>query len=272
MATEKDLELLDDYLSNRLGDTDKQAFEQKLNADPDLKQELEFQQNLVEGVRHKRVTELKAMLNNIPVTTLPGSQSVMLTKVVVSLLFMGVAGAGLYFYLGDESAVDSPLPDHAQVDQVEEPEHLLHESTEPVTPETEDVSDRIATETKTPARKSPVPAKERLDAATQRERDLVKVVSKTFVTSSTEVVTANGNDEFKFHYAFKNKKLMLYGSFEPNQYQILEFITADEHIFFLNYKSSYYLLDRHNDTPTLLTPIKDGQLLKRLREFRSVQD
>jgi hypothetical protein len=270
MATEKDLELLDDYLSNRLGDTDKQAFEQKLEADPDLRQELEFQQNLVEGVRYKRTAELKAMLNNVPVATLPGNQAVTLTKVVVSLLFMGVAGAGLYFYLSDEPATDSPSADQLQVDQLKEPDQLLPHTPEPVASEPEVESDRIAKES-TPARKSP-PAKERLDATAQRERDLVKVVSKTFVTSSTEVVTASGNDEFKFHYAFKNRKLMLYGTFEPNQYQILEFITVDEHIFFLNYKASYYLLDRNNDTPTPLAPIKDGQLLKRLREFRSIQD
>jgi hypothetical protein len=40
MASEKDFELLDQYVGNRLSTADKAAFEQKLAADADLKNEL----------------------------------------------------------------------------------------------------------------------------------------------------------------------------------------------------------------------------------------
>lgn len=271
MATEKDLELLDDYLSNRLEGTDKQAFEQKLEADPNLRQEFEFQQNLVEGVRNKRAAELKAMLNNIPVTSVQVSQSAVLTKAVLVLLTAGLVGTGLYFYLVDEPVEEVPVTEQIQPEQSDQ---RLTDSAAQVEPDPkpEPEPERTVSESTTPAPKAPAAVKEKLDATTQRERDLVKVVSKTFVTSSTEVLTNSGNNTFNFHYAFKNKKLVLYGTFEPNQYQILEFITADEHIYFLNYKSSYYLLDASSDTPTPLVPVKDGQLLKRLREFRTIQD
>ncbi len=271
MATEKDLELLDDYLSNRLEGTDKQAFEQKLEADPNLRQEFEFQQNLVEGVRNKRAAELKAMLNNIPVASVQVSQSAVLTKVVLVLLTVGVVGTGLYFYLVDEPVEEVPLSEQTQPEQNDQP---LTETPQQVERDSksEPEPERIVSESTTQAPKTPATVREKLDATAQRERDLVKVVSKTFVTSSTEVLTTAGNDAFNFHYAFKNKKLVLYGTFEPNQYQILEFITADEHIYFLNYKSSYYLLDALSNTPTPLVPVKDGQLLKRLREFRTLQD
>ena len=62
--TEQQLEMMDDYLSNRLRADDKTAFEQQVQADPQLAQELSIQQNLVDGIRKARAVELKSMLKN----------------------------------------------------------------------------------------------------------------------------------------------------------------------------------------------------------------
>ena len=78
--TERELDMMDDYLSNRLSAEDKSAFEQQVQADPRLAQELGIQKGLVEGLKQARVGELKSMLNNIPVSPVSGGSSP-LTKV-----------------------------------------------------------------------------------------------------------------------------------------------------------------------------------------------
>jgi len=274
MATEKDLALLDDYLSNRLSETERVEFENKLEADPDLQKEYTFQQSLLEGIRNARRMELKSMLNKIPVPPVTMSAGEMAAKIIASLLVAGTISGGMYYLLtrdeqpekSTSNNVEELMSDNAQSIQSDKDSASAELTPILEEPEIEDIP-------VTPAIKSDksvtAPSKESLDATSVRERELIKVVSSTFVTSSTEVITDKTHENYHFHYAFSNKKLVLYGFFEQNQYQILEFITAKEHVFFLNYKSNYYLLDDKNTSPTPLVPIKDPQLLKQLKEFRA---
>ncbi len=71
--------------------------------------------------------------------------------------------------------------------------------------------------------------------------------------------------KYSFHYVFKDGKLILYGAFEKNLYEILEFIGGENHTVVLFYKSNYYLLDLEKTHPTKLTPIHDQKLLKMLK-------
>lgn len=271
MALEKDFELVDDYLSNRMDQGERAEFEKKIEADPELKQEFQFQQNMVEAIRAKRVAELKSMLNNVPVSSLqPGTSAV--TKIVASILITGVVATGAYFFLAQDE-----VSEEAPIENTESPNTP---ATDPAsdTPAASPIKTEESSTENTPTKPSSTPENQpksndlssKKDKITlKREHDLIGVISKTFITSSTEVVTESGLTNYSFHYAFKDKKLVLYGSFEINQYQILEFITADEHIFFLNYKSKYYLLDDRMNTPTPLQPISDPGLQKKLREFRT---
>jgi hypothetical protein len=61
---------------------------------------------------------------------------------------------------------------------------------------------------------------------------------------------------------------VLYGSFEKNLYEILEFISEDDKTVVLYYKTNYYLLDVAKSVPTVLTPIRNRELLRKLKEHR----
>src|SRR5688500_5883667 len=106
MAVERDFELLDDYLSNRLSADEKSAFEKKIEADPDLKQELKIQQDFVEGIRNARITELKSMLNNIPVAPANGGQTSMLIKAGSWAVITGLVITGAYFYFSKNDSTE----------------------------------------------------------------------------------------------------------------------------------------------------------------------
>jgi hypothetical protein len=106
------------------------------------------------------------------------------------------------------------------------------------------------------------------DPVLQHEREQLAILEEAFVTSSIEVETEANNRKYNFHYLFRNGKLILYGSFEENLYEILEFIAKEKRTVFLYYKSNYYLLDVKKDTPTELVAIRDPKLIQKLKEHR----
>ena len=83
------------------------------------------------------------------------------------------------------------------------------------------------------------------------------------------VETDTEHKKYTFHYVFQDGKLILYGAFEKHLYEILEFISDDKRTVVLFYKENYYLLDINKSTPTVLTPIRDRRLLKKLSEYGS---
>lgn len=298
MALERDLELLDRYIANGLKGEEKAAFEQQLNADPELSREYTLQQSIAEGIRQTRRVQLKAMLNAIPVPAATGGEAV-LAKTLAGLLVAGAIGAGVYLYL-------KPSNDSAATAQQESPAT----ETQPesvVTPDTAPATETPATplaaqhETVTaPAPTEQAPAANK----TARPKDTAATVpqesamAKPNVTvfdpseeggntaphedgslrdsstepknakSKIEVRTDNNNKKYTFHYQFKEGKLFLYGSFEKNLYEIMEFFSDNKRTVFLFYKESYYLLNEESEKIRPLTPINDPVLLKKLTDYR----
>lgn len=294
MAVERDFELLDDYLSNRMSGEEKSAFEQKLASDSELKQEVKFQQELVEGLRKARVTELKSVLNNVPIAPVAGGETSLLVKAGAWVAITGLVATGLYFYFSDDqSTAESKTIVAEEPAAVEQPEpeasNVEPKTSEPLEP-TEEPGVKEELKAEKPTVKKPVekpepaesrkpgvavydPSQEEVDPIVEKyEREQLEIISKAFVTSSIEVETDNTNKKYAFHYVFKDGKLVLYGGFEKHLYEILEFISDDKRTVVLFYKANYYLLDIHKSTPTLLTPIRDKALLKKLQEYRGKQE
>lgn len=283
--TEQQLEMMDDYLSNRLSANDKAAFEQQVQADPKLAQEFSMQKNLVEGLRKARAIELKNILNNIPVSPINGGSS-MLMKVGTWAVVAGLVVSGIYFY----STKDEPATSNESRTISEQGSEVKPEVIEDV-PETEPESQSTSIEKESSpiveeqVKKSKpqpqktesapvkpdvfVPSEEEADEKTQQyEREQMENIKKAFVTSSIEVEMDTMSKKYNFHYVFNNSKLILYGSFEKNLYEILEFIGDEKRTVILFYKSNYYLLDIEKTQPTKLSPIRDKKLLKMLQAHR----
>lgn len=283
MAVEKDFELLDDYLSNRLNGEERSAFDKKLEADAELKQELNIQQDFVEGIRKARTAELKSMLNNIPITSVQGGQTSFMLKAGSWVVIAGLVITGVYFYFSENDSTE-PVKEPATTEQPEvkatPPSELVPKPAEVTKPKEEPAKETekadkktetnpISSPTKKPELKVYDPSKEVSDESVEKyEQEQLEIISKAFVTSSIEVETENTHRKYTFHYVFRDGKLVLYGAFEKHLYEILEFISDDKRTVVLFYKSNYYLLDINKSTPTVLSPIKDRKLLKKLSEYR----
>jgi hypothetical protein len=61
---------------------------------------------------------------------------------------------------------------------------------------------------------------------------------------------------------------MLYGSFDKGLYEVIE-VNGNAHSMFLYYKDVYYQLNERSKRITPLAPIKDTELVSKLKQFRS---
>lgn len=83
-------EQIEAYLLNKLDTEDKIAFRQLIEKDPILKNELQFQEEIIEAIRLNRKLELKARLNAIQVNQSPLSQLPRITWIGTATLAVGL--------------------------------------------------------------------------------------------------------------------------------------------------------------------------------------
>lgn len=274
-------ELIDDYLTNRLGEQERVQFEQQMESDAVLKADVEFQKQILEGVKKARAAQLKAMLNNVPVG---GGWSGGLTagKIAATLVTVGIVGTTLYFYMKPEKATlptqvpaltkpVAPEDSSSRTDVVSVPAEqptTAEEHAPPTKPKEGLAANSKPTEKATQPRIEVTdPSDELVDNSTRKETKAE--VEKSAVTTSKIAVEINdGNKKYNFHYQFSDGKLMLYGAFDKSLYEILE-INGDRRTVFLVYKENYYLLDEKQTGIIELKPISDPLLLRKLKEYHS---
>lgn len=302
MTDERDFELLDDYLTNRLNDQDRSAFEQKLQSDPVLQNELTLQKRLVKGIRDARVAELKSMFNNIPVSA-TGPEKTLATKIAIGTALSFIIATAAYWYFNqDERQItqSDALPQEHNIDKgnvIENPQVETDTGISAVKPILQKDKNQTSagtehskpSEAKKPAPlsapqgkinqsgsdvKEPVldvfdPAKEEgQNEATIKKENQAGLPPKT---SSLVVETDTENRRYTFHYQFKDGKVFLYGPFQKNLYEIMEFFSDDKRTVFLFYKDNFYKLEERNNGVRPLTTISDPALIKKLKEYRNTK-
>ena len=281
MAVEKEIELLDDFLANRMNAEEKAAFEKRLESDPELSREYTHQQKLIEGIRQARIAELKNMLSN---TTVPPVQPgrMVLTKIASWVVVAALIGTGLYFFLKPEQETKSSsgtATEEAPERTASEPIHAEGKTSEqPVeTHEIQVNKDKEEVKSVTPKQTVKQPESPSLNvfdptedssATSIKDEPVITTPEKARDKSSIIVENITGSKNYNFHYQFEGGKLLLYGSFEKNLYEILEFFSDNKRTLFLYYKENYYLLSEESDRVQPLTPIHDTQLLKKLKASR----
>jgi hypothetical protein len=277
-------ELIDDYLTNRLGDAEKVAFEKQLASDPSLKADAELQKQILEGVKKARAAELKFMLQKVPVG---GSTSFNFPMLRMAA---GVVGAGLliaalsfYFKNGKEVPnMSTSIEDSINKADPKDFEPLEEPTVAPIQPS--ENKEKKATETidkkQDPSKKETArsteqtkPKIEAIDPSNEvidntEKSTVAKETSKSAITASHIAVDVDSaNKKYSFHYQFSKGKLMLYGLFDKALYEILE-INGENHSVFMFYKDNYYLLNEKQYVVTLLEPIKDKALIAKLSEYK----
>lgn len=289
MADQQDLELLDDYLANRIHGAARSDFEQKLQADPDLQSEYALQATLVQGIRQARAAELKSMLNNVPVPS-GGAARAFSSKAVLGTVTILIAAATWWFL--SEKEMKKP-PQKARIEQkttkeqpvntppapeVKKPK-LEEKRVEKPAIETDKNQTSAGTEHSKPSlakkpdpvlepveknRSTPSPAAPKNNPAGERETKELRAIDPALAVN---VDASNGR--YSFHYRFADGNLSLYGPFETQPYRLIG--TAEGKTVYLYYEGRYYTLKETDGEILPLTPLKDPDLLKTLDTYRTGQ-
>ena len=272
MADERDFELLDDYLTNRLSEQDRSAFEQRLQSDPDLQQEYALQKRVIQGIKDARVAQLKSMLNQVPVPSAAGNAiaSKVLFGTVVAIV---IAAAALWFYRHEPSGPKQPqrqsdqkstTPDQEPANTGKLPEK---ESLPPITQDAQvQESDRNQTSagtehSKPSLAKRPDPVSGPAGNTTDRDEKAADAVAS--------VVIIDTNAGYTYHYGFNNGKLTLYGPFEEGSYEIVTVETGAKSVVSLYHQEKYHVLDETAGEIRSLKPVTNSDLLGKLEKQRT---
>lgn len=278
----ENFELIDQYLSGKLEGIEKEAFEQKLSSDPAFKSEVTLQSQIVSGIKSARASELKAMLNKVPVAATPFFESSVL-KIAATILGGGALVAALYFYNSNNineigpkmsTSLEDSVQGKALIDSGarEDNQSVITNDVAPL-PEknTTDIA-KPKEQLKTEQKVADKPKIEVIDPSEDvTSQEVARMESNTATPSISvariEIETIQNDKKHSFHYQFEKGKLVLYGAFDKGLYEVIE-INSETRSLFLYYKSNYHLLDQHQENITPLEAISDATLIRKLNQFR----
>lgn len=299
-------EKINAYFDNELNAGEKQQLENRLREDMELKREFDFQKEIIDGIREARHMQLKAMLDRVPVGGAGGATfgtgKVLGVIGIAAVIGFGI----YYFYPDNEAPLsenETPkeitMQDNGivQEDPADELNALPQENnnasevpavtegddvngneaddqnspatTEQSTPQTSDADGQEADQPREEIKNPPVAPTFENPASND---DVVKTpenipAGKAVVASSSlEVSVQKDNRKYDFHYQIVNDKLTLYGDFDKELYEILEFNGKDGRSLFLSYQGAFYPLTRDGDKVQPLTEVTNPALLKTLKE------
>jgi len=232
------------------------------------------------------------MLNNVPMSSIPQEGPSAVAKVATWVVVAGLVTTGIYFYFRGEEAVKSQpetitqtesAPDN--IEAVDPGPSAIGKTEVPAGKESDQVttaaeavkpSDSETSEQGVPSSDdnsiSPA-ARDVFDPSEEgKSGDPVTIIEGASPSTSAGpsiAVKIDAGTKFDFHYQFKEDKLFLYGVFEKNLYEIMEFFSNNKRTMFLYYKENYYLLNEEDEKVKSLNPIADQALLKKLKDYRS---
>jgi hypothetical protein len=124
-------ENIERFLGNSMSKAEEKRFLQKVDADPDLKDQLNFQRDIVNGIQQYRKMELKGRLANIPITGPAGFlQTVASIKTAgVAVVGSGLIMTGVYLYQNQQNTSDTIISEEMVVgENAREPIAVLEDA------------------------------------------------------------------------------------------------------------------------------------------------
>src|SRR3954467_12174974 len=105
----ENFELIEKYAAGQLHGPEKDAFELQLQSDASLQGDVALQKQIIEGIKNARITELKTMLSQVPVTGLMHS-GISAVKVITGAVTAGAIITGtIFFFKPSQKETSTPV-------------------------------------------------------------------------------------------------------------------------------------------------------------------
>ncbi len=282
------LEQVGAYLDGELIGDELTLFESELNSNQSLSSEVELQKELIEGIKAARKAELIARLENIPISSGAVSTGV-LTKFIAGALILGGIGFGTYQFIKPEpqetivekslnpvKEIEEKIQDPIPSGKVEEKTETKSDDTTPNQSKVEEENEQVVIKDETefiPEIIVPVvpDPSEVIDNVIEEDLEIPKAEIGTpdISENSTMEVEIVKHRRFTFHYQVKGGKLILYGKFNEEPYQIIEINVNKEKQWYLYFKENYYSIDKDMSDITPLVPLTNESLVEELEKRKN---
>ncbi|MCS6824768.1 MAG: hypothetical protein NZ529_10765 [Cytophagaceae bacterium] len=286
---EHNYELIDQYLSGNMSVSEAREFEWQISQDPLLKNEVDFQRDIINSIREYRKAQLKSRLNNIKVGN--GYLSGTASKIAASIVAGTVITASIWYIVNINNTTskeqESQIIKTEQI-QAEQQKNTTTQTLSSEIVDTETNHTQVAnSQNKKVKNKQPIldenASKENATAintpegihSNSEDRELQlgdsqlpqsSIGNESINKLHIDEVKIDASNKKDFSYKYSDNKLYLYGDFESKTYSIVEYVPANKvKQFYLNFEGKYYELKPNQYKPVKLRAITDSSTIAALQ-------
>lgn len=277
----KNFEKVEAYFNNELNDSEKSDFLSEVESNTELKSEYDFQNEVINGIKEARKVELKAMLDKVPIASIPAATSG-LYKILIGGAASLIIGTSLWYYfnsasevnMASETKVEEFSPIVEERDQFTETKQSVakldvekssKEETRPSSVKNKNTKNSNINKPNVPTAQDDF-----VDNSLQDENlEIPSDISKVNINLASKVnVEIKVKKKYSFHYQYTQGNLILYGNFEDDLFEVLELNKEDQVEVYLYYESNYYYIKDKSGLITPLEAVANKNLKNKLERLR----
>ena len=297
-------EAIAQYLTRRMSEVERSAFEQKISESPQLAQKIEFEKQIAQGIKNYKKGILKSRLDQLELGPSIVETTSITTKTILAGITVIVIGGLSYFMLTpgeilvienqetiigtDGMAEDKNAKISLEIDTTYAmlSDKKEDERTSPITKDIENTTVKLSTKQSKKESKSDkvilqaevevvlpdmdgteISFDETFDSLQDFSDDLMKNQAQVSSVPELEVEIEMKKTK-KLKYIYVGEKLILIGDFSASPYQIIEDNTIAEKNLYLYFEQEYYALTVTSEKKALI-PVRDIRLLDYLVDLRN---
>ena len=297
-------EAIAQYLTRRMSEVERSAFEQKISESPQLAQKIEFEKQIAQGIKNYKKGILKSRLDQLELGPSIVETTSITTKTILAGITVIVIGGLSYFMLTpgeilvienqetiigtDGMAEDKNAKISLEIDTTYAmlSDKKEDERTSPITKDIENTTVKVSTKQSKKESKSDkvilqaevevvlpdmdgteISFDETFDSLQDFSDDLMKNQAQVNSVPELEVEIEMKKTK-KLKYIYVGEKLILIGDFSASPYQIIEDNTIAEKKLYLYFEQEYYVLTVTSEKKALI-PVRDIRLLDYLVDLRN---
>ena len=297
-------EAIAQYLTRRMSEVERSAFEQKISESPQLAQKIEFEKQIAQGIKNYKKGILKSRLNQLELgPSIVETTSITTKTILAGITVIVIVGLSYFMLTPDEILVIENRETMIGTDGITEDKNakisleidtsyvMLSDKKEDernssIKKDIENTAVKVSTKQSKKESKSDkvilqaevevvlpdmdgteISFDETFDSLQDFSDDLMK--NQAQVNSVIELeVEIEMKKTKKLRYIYVGEKLILIGDFSTSLYQIIEDNMIDEKKLYLYFEQKYYILTETSEKKVLI-PVSDIRLLDYLFDLRN---
>ncbi len=297
-------EAIAQYLTRRMSEVERSAFEKKISESPQLAQKIKFEKQIAQGIKNYKKGILKSRLNQLELgPSIVETTSITTKTILAGITVIVIVGLSYFMLTPDEILVIENRETMIGTDGITEDKNakisleidtsyvMLSDKKEDernssITKYIENTAVKVSTKQSKKESKSDkvilqaevevvlpdmdgteISFDETFDSLQDFSDDLMK--NQAQVNSVIELeVEIEMKKTKKLRYIYVGEKLILIGDFSTSLYQIIEDNMIDEKKLYLYFEQKYYILTETSEKKVLI-PVSDIRLLDYLVDLRN---